>query len=48
MAFRRRDGFWLALMAVVVVWGGHLFNYVDAARTTSTAPWPRRRTTDSR
>jgi len=31
MAFRRRDGIWLALMAVVVVWGGHLFNYVDAA-----------------
>ena len=31
MAFRRRDGIWLALMAVVVIWGGQMFNYVDAA-----------------
>ncbi len=30
MAFRRRDWGWLVLMAVVVVWGGQIFDRVDA------------------
>jgi carboxyl-terminal processing protease len=30
MAVRRKDGIWLALMAVIVIAGGQIFNYVDA------------------
>jgi len=30
MALRRRDWGWLALMAVVVIWGGQVFNHVEA------------------
>jgi len=30
MALRRRDWGWLALMAAVVIWGGQIFNYVEA------------------
>jgi len=31
MALRRRDWFWLALMAAVVIWGGQVFDHVEAA-----------------
>lgn len=30
MALRRRDWGWLALMVVVVIWGGQIFNHVEA------------------
>jgi carboxyl-terminal processing protease len=30
MALRRRDWGWLVLMAAVVIWGGQLFNHVEA------------------
>ncbi len=33
MALRRRDWGWLAVMAAIVVWGGPIFNHIDAKAT---------------